>query len=543
MDNLNLRDALSILIRRRTAALAAMLAVFALAVAFAFLWPAKYRSTGTIQIQQPDIPKEIIESGDPGVARAVEAFADQRIQQIQQKIVATANLVDIITKLNLYADLRQRMPIVGVVQKMQRDIKLDLLSADLANPNAANRLDAGQLAAIAFTIGFDYSDPVTAQHVDNELISRFLDEDLKIRREQASTTSAFLAEQSAALEASLAEQEKRMSDFLSQHAGERNEDLSFNMQMAAQTSTTIDSLNQQLAGLAQQRAATEQQLAASQPYSISTAEGTVLVSPANQLKALQTKLATLSGQYGPNHPDVISVNRQIEALKAKIAAEGAPAGTTPATSAEADNPSYLVLQSSLKSIDSQIKTLMSQQADARKQHEVYEKRVSETPSVEREYATLSRDYENAQLRYRELKEKKMSADMNEKLEQGRKGERLVVIDSPDLPSSPHFPPRGIVVVLGFIMGTAAGFGAALLAETMSGSIRGAQQLAALVGAPPLVAVPSILTDLDHRRQRNQRIRLSVGAVVFAVLLIILYGELVTPLDVLWTVFEQRLGLS
>jgi polysaccharide chain length determinant protein (PEP-CTERM system associated) len=541
MDNLNLRDALAILIRRRTAALGAMVAVFALSVAFAFLWPPKYRSTGTIQIQQPDIPKEVVDSSDPNVARAVEAFADQRIQQIQQKIIATANLVDVITKLNLYEDLRQTTPIAGVVARMQRDIKLDLLSADLANPSAASRLQPGQLAAIAFTISFDYRDPVTAQHVDNELVSRFLDEDLKIRREQATDTSSFLADQSAQLEASLSEQEKRIADFLSQHAGERSEDLSFNMQMAAQTASSVDSISQQLAGLSQQRSTAEQNLASIQPFAVSTSDGQSLVSPASQLKALQTKYTTLSGQYGPSHPDVVTVKKQIDALQLQVN-KGQGANDSGAAG-NADNPAYLVIQSELKSIEGQIAVLRAQQVDARKQHELYEKRVAETPAVEREYATLSRDYENAQLRYREVKEKKMSADMNEKLEQGRKGERLVVIDSPDLPSSPHFPPRGIVVLLGFILSASAGFGGALLAENISGSVQSAQHLAQLIGTPPLVAVPPILTEADRRRLRVVRIRLAVGAAAFAIVLLLLYGELVMPLDVLWTVIGQRVGLS
>ncbi len=40
-----------------------------------------------------------------------------------------------------------------------------------------------------------------------------------------------------------------------------------------------------------------------------------------------------------------------------------------------------------------------------------------------------------------------------------------------------------------------------------------------------------------------RIRLAVGAAAFAIVLLLLYGELVMPLDVLWTVIGQRVGLS
>ena len=53
--------------------------------------------------------------------------------------------------------------------------------------------------------------------------------------------------------------------------------------------------------------------------------------------------------------------------------------------------------------------------------------VAENPMLEQEMARLSRDYENAQLRYRDLKEKKMAADMDEQMIQDRKGQRLSVV--------------------------------------------------------------------------------------------------------------------
>ncbi len=548
MDSLDIRDYLIILIRRRNAALAVAAAVMLVTIAGAYLWPPKYQSVGTIQIQQPDIPPEVVASSDPNVGKAVEAFADQRIEQIHQKITATANLIDVITKLDLYKSLRDTMPIAGVVQRMQKDIKLELLSADLANPSAANRLEPGQLAAIAFTIGFNYGDPGTAQRVDNELITRFLDEDLRIRREQAKNTSSFLAEQTTILEKSLEEQEKKMSDFLSQHSGERSEDLSFNMQMAAQTGASLDSISQQLANLGQQRAAAEQSLASMQPFAVSvnSGEGQMLVSAGSQLKALRTRLAALSGQYGPEHPDIVALQRQIAALESKGGA-GNDSGPAPnggaGKSAEADNPAYLMLQSQIKSLDGQYQVLLAQQAETRRQHELYQKRVSETPTVNRDYASLSRDYENAQLRYRELKEKKMSADMSEKLEQGRKGERLVVIDSPDLPTSPRIPPRRIVFALGLILALSAGVGSAVALELLSGAVRGPTQLADLTGAPPLVSVPLILNAADRERGRVRNRQMAGGAVILALVFLIVFGQWIMPFDVLWSVVGQRLGGS
>src|SRR6201999_108004 len=64
------------------------------------------------------------------------------------------------------------------------------------------------------------------------------------------------------------------------------------------------------------------QLASVDPYSRVIADGQVLTTPAIQLKALQAQYATLTAQYGPDHPDVLKAKHQIEALQAEIGSRG-----------------------------------------------------------------------------------------------------------------------------------------------------------------------------------------------------------------------------
>jgi hypothetical protein len=147
------------------------------------------------------------------------------------------------------------------------------------------------------------------------------------------------------------------------------------------------------------------------------------------------------------------------------------------------------------------------------------------------------------LRYREIKEKKMSADMNETMEQGRKAQRLDVIDAPDLPDRAHFPPRLIVLGAGFVFSFFAGFGGVGLAQSLSRSVHGSRHLAELTGAPPLVTLPHIFT-----RHENWKIRLARFEIATAVLAVVLGGsflvnQYVTPLDVLWSVVSRKFGVS
>lgn len=544
MEQLNVGDYIAIWRRHKAAYFLTAIAILSAAVSFAYLWPPKYRSTGTIQIEQPDIPQDVLATGPNDFDAAVAAFVDQRIEQIHDRITATPNLIDVITKFNLYADQRDHMPMSAVVKKMQDSIVLDLRSSDLANPSAAQHLNARQLSAIAFTISFDYSNPLVAQQVANELISRFLDEDLKQRHDQAVATSAFIDDQIKQLEGQLSEQEKKVKDFQEQHQGTRPEDLPFNMQMAASSDQNVNNLMMQMQTLDRQRGDLQAQLSSTEPYSRVVDDGQLLTTPSVQLKAMKAKLAALQGQYGPAYPDVISMKKSIAALQAQVGntSDGVKGNVgSQGEIKDADNPAYIMLTYQLKSMDQQYKTLAQQLTDARNQKALYEQRVAQAPAVASQFAALNRDYDNAQLRYRELKEKQMGANMNQQLEQDRKGERLTMIESPDLPSSPRMPPRKIVLALGVLMAGAGGFAGVYVLEVLNSAVHGTKQLTSIVGVPPLVAIPRIITKRDRRRRRFYRLAMATGAVAVLVIGAELYDQYVQPLDVLWAVLSQRFG--
>jgi len=589
MENYNLYDYISILKRRKVEFLVTVGVLFLAAVLFSAMW-STYRTSATIQIQAPDIPEGVTAPMGASAASFMEALADQRIQQIQQKVTATSTLVEIITKFNLYQAQREVSPITEVVETMRKKIKLDLVSTELSNPASAARMSAGQLAAIAFTITYKYNDPLITQQVTDELVSRFLDEDLKQRRTKARETASFLATQIETLERSMVEQESKVAEFRRQHAHSRPEALAFNQQMAATTGINLQDIDRQLNALEQSRGALRAQLASVDPYSRVIADGQVLTTPAIQLKALQSRYSTLLGQYGANHPDVVKLGRQIDSLRAETgesadgdtlsaqiadiranlaaaertygadhpdvgslrsqlrslerqaASASRVAGKHGTVKKDADNPAYLMLVSQLQAADSQYQALSSQREVLRKQRAQYERLVAETPMVEQEYAALARDYDNAQIRYREMKEKKQAADMNEQMEQSRKAERLVVIESAELPTRTN-PPRPLLLAAGLVLSVMGGFGAVAAAEMMSRSIHGTYHLASLVGVPPLVAVPFISTQEERERARRLWRRAVVAGGVLVLVILVVVDRVVMPLDVIWSVLANRLGLS
>ncbi|MCU0894712.1 MAG: Wzz/FepE/Etk N-terminal domain-containing protein, partial [Rhodospirillales bacterium] len=147
MDNDGLRpqDYLAILWRRKWLIILPFLLLFSASFALALLLPREYRSSATILIEEADVPSELVTS-------TITGFADQRLQVISQRVMATQNLLEIIRKYDLYAEARRVQPVSEVVERMREKIKMDLVSAEVRDPQSGR---AGE-ATIAFTVSFDH---------------------------------------------------------------------------------------------------------------------------------------------------------------------------------------------------------------------------------------------------------------------------------------------------------------------------------------------------------------------------------------------------
>lgn len=559
MDELELKDYIAILRRRKYYFFTVACAIFLLSVMFAMRL-SNYRATATVEIAPPEISAAAASPSGVSISDYMESLADLRISHLQQKVLSTASLIEIITKFDLYPGARKTMPIAAVAEGMRKKVKIDLVGSTLANPSSATR-SADALSAIAFTLSFDYSVPLITQQVTNELVLRFLEEDLKDRRKSAHETSAFLESQIKALEAAMVEQEKNIAEFRSANEGADPEYLTFNQQAAQSMLMSIQNIDTQLATNLVTQGTLRGQLASVDPYSRVVADGQVMTTPSIQLKALKTQYSTLSAQYGPQHPDVVKVRNQMRALERQVGK--AASNTTSELKAkiedtqtnlaaarktygadhpdvkglerqlerfekelsqaqqnpdsqnsivsDADNPTYLQISSQLKAQEEQYAALMKQKDVLLEEQKKYHSAISKNPVVIQKMAALTRDYENAQLRYRALKEKKMAADMSETIEQERSGQRLVVLNPPELPLHTQ-PSRSLFVMGGFVLAILGGLATVFIKQVLSKAITGPHQLESIAGAPPLVVIPYIASSRKRGWFRARRTSATTGDV-------------------------------
>ena len=90
-----LREYWQIIVRRRRTALAVGVGIAVVALGLALGLPSVYRAKATILIEQQEIPPELVPS-------TVTSYADQRIQMISQRVMTSANLLEVTDKFELF---------------------------------------------------------------------------------------------------------------------------------------------------------------------------------------------------------------------------------------------------------------------------------------------------------------------------------------------------------------------------------------------------------------------------------------------------------
>ncbi len=570
-------DLLGALRRRKWIGAAVAFVGICLTIAAAILWPPTYRSIATILIEEPDVPDDLIKS-------TVSTFADDRLQVIQQRVMTTQNLSAIIDRFGLYADQLQQRPRSEVIDNMRKKIDLEVVSAAFSTQNRASNQPK---ATIAFTVSFDNGDPQLAQQVANRLTDLYLAENAQSRQEKAAGTTEFLTQQSQGLYADVQALEQKLTDFKSKYAGSLPEQLSVNMQLLDQVQTQLMQNQRDVASLAERKSFLESQLAQLSPYVPMTSQGQP-ATPQAQLMALELSYVDLSAKYGPKHPDVVHLQKQIDSLKSQLGA------STDAVSSQAkvsqlqqqladalqrygeqhptvqklrkqlsdlqselakspdsslisapkgppDNPIYIQLQSQLGDATAQMQGIQSQTAAMESKLQDLQARVLQTPAIESEYASLEQQYEASVKRYQDFKDKEADAQVAQSMEQQSKSETFSVIEAPQLPDLPVKPNRKLLLLVGVVLSGLLAGSAMLGLEMLDSRIYDARGLQLAFGQVPLATVPYISSRQEVVKRRVRVGAFVLGGVVIVAAGLVFVNATVIPLDVLVAAFINRIN--
>jgi polysaccharide chain length determinant protein (PEP-CTERM system associated) len=489
-----------------------------LALGFLAVWgaswvlPSRYRSGTLILVEQPTMPKDYV---TPNVNDDLQ----DRLRSITQQILSRTRLLHISDQLNLYADAHGHLSPDDKVERMRKDIEIELVR------DTENRVSA-------FNVYYSSHDPHVAQQVTSELTNLFISENLEVRQQQSEDTTKFLEGQLETARKTLSDQEEKIREFKGQHVGELPAQVASNLQILAGMQSQLQTEEDALNTAKQQRVYLEtlvNQYRSLQGSPKSESGATVgLPAIDEELDKLRAQLADLSSHYTDRHPDVRKVKEQIAktekmrgqivaGLKAKSSASQADPATAAAAPDVADtrdaSSPMVQLQGQVQANRVEISNRERSVAELQAKVTDYQARLNQEPVREQQLSDLTRGYDQSKANYDELLKKKNESAMATSMELLQQGERFRIVDPPSLPVKPDFPNRLKFCVIGLGIGLALGAVVAGAFEMLDDRIYDEKELQKLLPVPVISEIPALTAAADEHSERR---RLWLGWVTAAI---------------------------
>jgi uncharacterized protein involved in exopolysaccharide biosynthesis len=553
-------DVVEIFRRRGALFLWVAAVVILIGVAVAFRTTPLYESRGVLLAEIPSVSNAVRTMVQP----------EGRVTIITQRVLTSENLQEIIVKHGLYPELGE-MPAEARGRFWQN---LDLSAEDPAILESLLGTTRPE-GAMAFSVSFTDPSPRKARDVANDLVDLYLEENREARRERAAETIRFLTQEARRIDKEIAEREERLAQFKTENAGALPDLADSNLQMLDRTERDLDAVEQEIRTLRERQQLYTSELGLLSPSAtVLNDQGDPVLSPYDRIKMLQREYLQMSSVYSADHPDVQRKRRELEALgestgipafdratleselqtredelaaardryaaghpdivrleraveAARQAVQAAPrTPTTRRMPTTPDNPAYIQRQVQLQGISAELTAALERRNELRTRQAELESRLQVTPEIEREYSALTRGLEQIIAQYNDTQARINEAQIALNLEEDPNSERFTVLEQPTIAGSPASPNRFAVLVLTLAIAVVLGAAAVAAAERSDQAVRNAQDVVEHLEIPPLVAIPYVENSADVKRRQRRRL-LAAGVVslwIGAVFLLV-----VTPL--------------
>jgi uncharacterized protein involved in exopolysaccharide biosynthesis len=431
-----------------------VLALFAIltlgAVIAAYSLPTLYRSSATLLIESQELPKNVVDAPSTGEIVA-------RIAKIRERVLSRGDLIALIEQYDLYPSERRSKPMSEIIDKMREATNLGAMEPGAAAPSSAEN-------QIALKMTFDYPDPVKAQEVLQSYVTSFLKMDSDTVEDQAALSVRFLQDQAASLQTQIQQIEGQITTLKSSNGtafttsgGFVSDPASYSMQIF-----NLEAQNRQLLADAKKGPGRNAQIAAA-----------------------ESALAQAQAQYSDSHPDVIAAKQRLKELRQNL----------PATEQTDDSG----VQEQIRANNEAIAQLKAQQNAAIAKANTMAAGQARAPVVQEQAGQLEQRANAFREQYRDVANKLMNAQNNARMAGEQRGERLSLVEPADLPDTPIWPNRPLLMGAGAAAGLVLGLLVALLVELLRRPLRSPVQIEG-IGFPVIGIVP--VYELPGKKKRG-----------------------------------------
>ena len=492
----DIHDYTEIFLRRIWYIVIPFIVIVAAAALYAFSLPKVYRATTLVLVTRQKVPESFVR---PTVTSRIE----DRLQSIGQEIMSRTRLEQVISEFALYSEEAKSLSREEIIELMRKNVKVELKGKEGF-----------------FTISYIGKDPKIVTMVTNKLASLFIEENLKLREQQAQGTSDFISVELNATRAKLEEQEGAITLFKKQYMAELPEQREANLKILEQLqlqslkfSDNLKAAQDRKLIIQKQLSDMKMQMALGPPSENLKEERTATTiqpdlsqppTPKQKIQSLEAQLNhgrnllnELKSKYTGRHPDILRAEKYIADLEEKIEETkgyDAKANMKVRETAISDSPlvaSIQEMEGQLVVTELEMKRLKEEDSKIKRKMAEVQARVENTPIREIAMSNLTRDYQNTRETYQSLLKKSQEAQQAENLERRQKGEQFKVIDPARIPEKPMQGKVLIILLFGFLAGLGFGLGLAFVREQMDRSFRDAEDLEATMEYKVLANIPKI----------------------------------------------------
>jgi succinoglycan biosynthesis transport protein ExoP len=506
--------------------------VVLLSMLFAVGLPSEYGSIATFQLKA--------ELNDQ--ARG-DNYAERYVSGLTGAVLGSPELRAALGTLVPYPRLKEAP--VAASRELQEDVDVVMLTQKILDPSTGleRKINTG------FTVTYTNRDPETAQRVAAWLANAFLLQSRKAAAAEVLNESHFYAVEAERASAKISQAEERLTQFKQKNFDRLPETVTANLNVNGLTEQDLENVERELRSQEQHRTFIQEQLQQAR------------AAGANQdiLRSLEDEYSKKLGQYGPDHPDMIALRQQIDAMKrgersagsgsnlqAQLAQQQATldalrqryseehpdvkraerriqelqrridSGQTRGQSDEGpQTPAVVQLQTQLNGVETQIAALERQRGDLREKEAKLQSRLHSAPEVQRTFDELTRDAVAARALFDQLNSKRVDADIRAAAIKNGTADRFSLEAPPLVPKSPTKPYRIGIALIGIIGGTFLALMAALAATALDPSVRGTHDVARILDMTPIAVVP-LIRNAETQRRRHQRHMALAATVIIAV---------------------------
>jgi uncharacterized protein involved in exopolysaccharide biosynthesis len=411
-----------------------------------------YVAVATVMISDQLIPEAFVPdtTGD----RTLD-----RVGALVGEVFSRTRLAPVIERHDLYADIREAKPGTDLVEVVRYNASI--LPATPAGISSGQRA-----AATLYAISFRHESPEVAAEIANELATLFTAAASRGRGQRAQLTADFMRAELERSERELRDQERLVTEFKERYRGELPGELD--------TSTSrLERLAIQNQTLVAQLEAAESRLKDLEQLGDLTSP----TSPYARLSALRAKLVDELAINTEEHPNVLALKRQIEALERELTR----------TDQSSDDPTANL---AVRAARKEVADLRDQRQRVASEMGSLEARVAQTPKREEELAALSQRLSVLQETYVTNLRKLEAAELSRSVESAQQGARAEVLDRARPPLTPE---RSHLkwLLAGLVGALGAGVAAGLLVEALDPVVVSAEQIQTELGLAVLGSVSRI----------------------------------------------------